>query len=78
MLRRLLKYEEVYLKLYDFVREATISIGNYFSFYSHIRAYQALKYQMPREVYYSGLNWQLARIFPDEVKDTRYQQLLSA
>ncbi len=39
------------------------------------RLWRSLKYE---EVYYSGINWQLARIFPDKVKDAGYQQLLSA
>ncbi len=41
---RSLKYEEIYLKSYDSMREAKISIGNYFSFYNHISLHQALKY----------------------------------
>ncbi len=70
---RSLKYEEVYLKSYDSVRKVKMSIGNYFSFYNHIRPHQALKYQTPREVYYLGLNRQLGRIFPDIIKDAGYQ-----
>ncbi len=33
---RLLKYEEVYLKLYDLMGKAKILIRNYLSFYNHI------------------------------------------
>ncbi len=64
--------------MHDSVREAKMSIENYFIFYNHIRPHQALKYQAPREVYYLGLDRQLGRIFPKEVKDAEYQQLLSA
>jgi putative transposase len=50
---RTVKYEEVYLKEYETVREAEISIGKYFEFYNHQRLHQALGYKTPEEVYFS-------------------------
>jgi putative transposase len=49
---RSVKYEEVYLKEYEDVREATSQIGKYFDFYNNERHHQALKYKKPAEVYF--------------------------
>jgi len=48
---RSLKYEEVYLKEYATVREARLSIGNYFRFYNFERLHQALGYKTPYQLY---------------------------
>jgi putative transposase len=48
---RSVKYEEVYLKAYQTVREATESLGNYFRFYNTERLHEALGYRTPLEVY---------------------------
>jgi putative transposase len=48
---RSLKYEEVYLKDYEGVREAEGSIGAYFGFYNHERPHQSLGYMTPAQVY---------------------------
>jgi len=48
---RSVKYEEVYLKDYDDVRDAKDGIGSYFVFYNHDRPHQALGYQTPAQVY---------------------------
>ena len=45
---RSLKYEEVYLHVYDTVAEARAGIGRYFAFYNDERPHQALGYQTPR------------------------------
>jgi putative transposase len=50
---RSVKYEEVYLKDYEGVREARESLGRYFDFYNNERPHQALGYRTPREVYSS-------------------------
>ncbi|WP_046007447.1 integrase core domain-containing protein, partial [Pseudoalteromonas rubra] len=42
---RSLKYEEVYLKAYDSIREAEREIGNYFVFYNEERIHQSLEKQ---------------------------------
>lgn len=48
---RSVKYEEVYLKDYEGVRDARESLGQYFEFYNHERPHQALGYRTPREVH---------------------------
>lgn len=48
---RSVKYEEVYLKAYETVREAKASLGNYFRFYNTERLHEALGYRTPLEVY---------------------------
>jgi len=51
---RTMKYEEVYLKEYETVREAKQSIGVYFDFYNNHRGHQAHGYKTPAEIYYGG------------------------
>ena len=50
---RSLKYEEVYLKAYETVAEARLSIGNYFRFYNGERRHQSLNRRTPDQVYSS-------------------------
>ncbi len=49
---RSLKYEEVYIKDYQKVREAKEGIGNYFKFYNRERPHQSLRNLTPAEVYF--------------------------
>jgi len=49
---RSLKYEEVYLKAYDSVKEARVSIKTYLDFYNTERTHQSLDKQTPDEVYF--------------------------
>lgn len=51
---RSIKYEEVYLKAYQNLREARQSLGNYLEFYNQNRVHQHLDYQTPDEVYYGN------------------------
>jgi putative transposase len=51
---RSLKYEEVYLHDYKNVLEAKMNIGKYLKFYNEERLHQALDYNTPAEVYFSG------------------------
>lgn len=53
---RSVKYEEVYLKDYQQVRDAAHGLGTYFSFYNMERPHQSLDYRTPYEVYH-GLTW---------------------
>ena len=48
---RSLKYEEVFLKVYDSVAEARRGIGGWLSFYNDERPHQALGYRTPRAVF---------------------------
>jgi putative transposase len=48
---RSLKYEEVYLKDYRSVREASTSIERYFQFYNYERLHQSLDYSTPAAVW---------------------------
>lgn len=50
---RSLKYEHVYLHVFDDLSEARASIGTYFDFYNHQRRHQALGYSTPDEFYRS-------------------------
>ena len=49
---RSVKYEEVYLKAYTDVREARLSIGEYFDFFDYRRPHQALGYRTPANVFF--------------------------
>lgn len=51
---RTVKYEEVYLKAYDSVREARESIGRYLDFYNNRRPHSSLDSQTPDEVYFKS------------------------
>lgn len=53
---RSVKYEEVYLKDYQQVRDAARGLGDYFPFYNTERGHQSLDYRTPFEVYH-GLAW---------------------
>ena len=48
---RSLKYEDVYVKAYQDLREARPGIGRWFEFYDHRRPHQALGGATPMEVY---------------------------
>jgi len=53
---RTLKYEEVYIKDYQDVREARQGINNYMSFYNQERPHQSLGNKTPAEVYFGRNN----------------------
>ena len=48
-----MKYADVYLKAYDSVAEARISLGRYFDFYNLIRPHSALGRQTPDQAYFN-------------------------
>lgn len=52
---RSLKYDEVYLKDYQTVKEAEENIADYIHRYNTIRLHQSLGYNIPAEVYYQKI-----------------------
>lgn len=50
---RSVKYEDVYLRDYQDVRESRIGLGNYFQFYNTERLHQSLGYKTPYEIHYA-------------------------
>jgi putative transposase len=52
---RSVKYEEVYLKDYETVKEAKDGIKIYFDYYNNERPHHSLDMKTPAEVYFSGL-----------------------
>jgi putative transposase len=49
---RTVKYEEVYLKSYDYVSDATTNIGAFMEFYNYERPHQSLAYKTPAGIYF--------------------------
>lgn len=47
------KYEEVYLRAYDSVGEASASLGRYLEFYNSLRPHSSLDRQTPDEAYFN-------------------------
>lgn len=57
---RTLKYDEVYLKDYENIRDARRQIGDFIHRYNFERLHSAIGYQTPAENYYSTLLTQIA------------------
>lgn len=51
---RSVKYEEVYTKSYESIKDARLNIGMYFYLYNNERLHQALDYKTPYEIYFEG------------------------
>jgi putative transposase len=51
---RTLKYEDVYPKSYNTIKEAKKGIDEYINIYNSERLHSSLDYQTPDEVYYNG------------------------
>lgn len=49
---RTIKYQEVYLKDYQTVKQAIDEIGNFIKFYNNLRPHQSLDEKTPAEVYF--------------------------
>ena len=49
---RSLKYEDIYLKLYETVPMLFDGLGSYMEFYNHRRPHQSLDYSTPAEVHF--------------------------
>ena len=52
---RSIKYEEVYLRAYNGVAEARISIGRYLAFYNGRRPHSSLDRRTPDQAYFTAL-----------------------
>lgn len=48
---RTLKYEDIYLKRYESIRELKAGLSRYIRYYNESRLHQALGYQTPQQVY---------------------------
>lgn len=57
---RTIKYEEVYLKEYESVREARESLREYIEFYNTERNHQALGYRTPSQMYFQKQTVQIS------------------
>ena len=57
---RSVKYEEVYLRAYDGVSEARVSIGRYLDFYNRRRPHSSLDGATPDQAYFTPLPLRLA------------------
>jgi putative transposase len=57
---RSVKYEEVYLKAYNTVSEARVSIGRYLAFYNGRRPHSSLDRQTPDQAYLNRLSQSVA------------------
>ncbi len=51
---RTIKYEEVYLKDYENMRETYANLARYFRFYNHERIHKSLDWRTPAEVYFGN------------------------
>lgn len=49
---RSVKYEEIYPKCYESLKEVRLGLIKYFEFYNEKRPHQGLQYQTPAEVYF--------------------------
>ena len=52
---RSIKYEEIYLRAYDTVSDARVSIGRYLTFYNGRRPHSSLDRQTPDQAYFNRL-----------------------
>jgi len=53
---RSVKYEEVYAKNYESVKDAVEGLTRYFQLYNKERIHESLGYRTPHETYFSGIN----------------------
>lgn len=71
---RSVKYEEVYIKDYETVRDAKEGISRYMSFYNWERPHQTLDYKTPAEVYFDDKEQRISKRY---LKQYRYSQNLT-
>lgn len=72
---RTVKYEEIYLKEYNNVREVKENLQRYFNFYNNDRPHQSLGYKTPQKIYHCANNQSFAggkQLTASPVKITNY------
>ena len=76
---RTLKYEEIYLKNYETVKEAKANISAYFHFYNTERLHQSLNYKTPAEIYFKRNDLENIKIFrqANEISHLNLPKILS-
>ena len=52
---RSLKYENIYMKGYETLKDAKAGISEYMDFYNDRRIHESLSYRTPNEVYYENI-----------------------
>lgn len=52
---RTLKYDEVYLKDYEHIKDARKQIGAFIHKYNFVKLHSALNYETPADIYYPAL-----------------------
>jgi len=57
---RTIKYEQVYLHVYESTSEAKARLVHYFQFYNHYRPHSRLNWQTPDQVHFTKLSLQEA------------------
>lgn len=68
---RSLKYEEIYLKNYENLKEAKFEIAKYIQFYNTRRKHSSLKYNTPDDVYLKSGEFNLEFKISTKIKNTR-------
>lgn len=53
---RAIKYEDIYLKKYESIKEVKDGVKQYIDFYNQVRQHSALNYQTPFEVYFKNIS----------------------
>jgi len=75
---RSVKYEDIYLKDYESIREVRSGLRDYFHFYNQERLHQSLGYRTPRAVHFSegnsGLTSNNAGLRPSSDSDVAWAQ----
>ena len=59
---RSLKYEDIYIREYETVKDCTRGVNKYFEFYNSERFHQSLKYKTPDEIYFGYVEYNLKKV----------------
>ena len=75
---RTVKYEEVYLRAYESVREARVRIDAYMRFYNNERPHQSLGYRTPAQTYHVRLRSNIRHRTPIVIGEAQDQLSITA